>query len=52
MNPKPRLPPLPALAQDQSQPVLALFEHVLTGYFAAAGAEAPTTRAPRCGPGR
>ena len=41
--PKPRLPPLPPLAQDQGAPVLALFEHVLTGYFAGAGAEAPTT---------
>ncbi len=41
--PKPRLPPLPPLAQDQGAPVLALFEHVLTGYFAGAGAAAPTT---------
>ena len=39
-------PPAPApLAEDQAQPVLALFEHVLTGYFAGAGAGAggPTT---------
>jgi hypothetical protein len=36
-------PPLPPLAQDQSQPVLALFEHVLTGHFAAFGANPPTT---------
>lgn len=36
-------PPLPPLARDQSQPALALFEHVLTGYFAGAGANAPTT---------
>ena len=42
-QPKPRLPPLPPLAQDQAQPVLALFEHVLTGYFAGAGPDAPTT---------
>jgi len=37
-------PPPPApLAGDQAQPVLALFEHVLTGYFAGAGAAGPTT---------
>ena len=36
-------PPLPPLAEDQSQPVLALFEHVLTGHFAAFGANPPTT---------
>jgi hypothetical protein len=37
-------PPPPApLAGDREQPVLALFEHVLTGYFAAAGASGPTT---------
>jgi hypothetical protein len=35
-------PPLPPLAEDQRQPVLALFEHVLTGYFAEAGARGPT----------
>jgi len=36
-------PPLAPLAADQAQPVLALFEHVLTGYFASAGANGPTT---------
>ena len=36
-------PPLPPLAEDQEQPVLALFEHVLTGHFAAFGANPPTT---------
>jgi hypothetical protein len=36
-------PPLPPLADDQSQPVLALFEHVLTGHFATFGANPPTT---------
>jgi len=37
-------PPPPApLAGDQGQPVLALFEHVLTGYFSGAGASGPTT---------
>jgi hypothetical protein len=37
-------PPAPApLAGDREQPVLALFEHVLTGYFAGAGASASTT---------
>jgi hypothetical protein len=41
--PIPRLPPPAALAQDQAQPVLALFEHVLTGYFAGAGPNTPTT---------
>ena len=35
-------PPLPPLAEDQERPVLALFEHVLTGYFAEAGARGPT----------
>lgn len=36
-------PPAPApLAGDREQPVLALFEHVLTGYFARAGASGPT----------
>lgn len=35
-------PPLAPLAADREQPVLALFEHVLTGYFAAAGASGPT----------
>lgn len=36
-------PPLPPLAQDQEQPALALLEHVLTGHFAAFGANPPTT---------
>jgi len=36
-------PPLPPLAEDRSQPVLALFEHALTDYFAGAGARGPTT---------
>ena len=36
-------PPLAPLARDQSQPVLALFEHVLKGHFAAFGANPPTT---------
>jgi hypothetical protein len=36
-------PPLPPLAEDQDQPALALFEHVLTGHFAAFGANPPTT---------
>src|SRR5688500_14408415 len=36
-------PPLPALAEDQEQPALALLEHVLTGHFAAFGANPPTT---------
>lgn len=36
-------PPLAPLVQDQEQPVLALFEHVLTGYFAGAGASGRTT---------
>jgi len=36
-------PPPPApLAGDREQPVLALFEHVLTGYFAGAGAGGAT----------
>ena len=44
-------PPPPApLAGDREQPVLALFEHVLTGYFAGAGAGGPTTCA-RLSPG-
>ena len=37
------LPPPAPLAGDREQPVLALFEHVLTGYFAGAGANGPTT---------
>ena len=36
-------PPLAPLSGDPEQPVLALFEHVLTGYFAGAGAAGPTT---------
>jgi len=36
-------PPLPPLAEDQGQPVLALFEHILTGHFATFGANPPTT---------
>jgi hypothetical protein len=36
-------PPLAPLAEDQEQPLLALFEHVLTGHFAAFGANPPTT---------
>jgi hypothetical protein len=36
-------PPLPPLAEDQEQPALALFEHVLTGHFATFGANPPTT---------
>jgi hypothetical protein len=36
-------PPLTPLAEDRAQPVLALFEHVLTGHFAAFGANTPTT---------
>lgn len=36
-------PPLPRLAEDPEQPELALLEHLLTGYFAGAGANAPTT---------
>lgn len=35
-------PPLAPLVADQERPVLALFEHVLTGYFAGAGANGPT----------
>lgn len=35
-------PPLPPLAEDPSRPVLALFEHVLTDYFAEAGVSGPT----------
>ena len=37
-------PPAPTpLAGDREQPVLALFEHVLTGYFVGAGVAGPTT---------
>lgn len=36
-------PPLPPLAGDPQQPLLALFEHVLTGHFATFGANPPTT---------
>ena len=36
-------PAPPPLAADLEQPVLALFEHVLTGHFAAFGANPPTT---------
>lgn len=36
-------PPLAPLAEEQEQPALALFEHVLTGHFAAFGASPPTT---------
>jgi hypothetical protein len=36
-------PPLPPLAEDREKPVLALFEHVLTGHFATFGANPPTT---------
>ena len=37
-------PPPPApLAGNREQPVLALFEHALTGYFAGVGTSAPTT---------
>jgi hypothetical protein len=36
-------PPLPPLAEDQEQPVLALFEHVLIGHFATFGANPSTT---------
>lgn len=35
--------PPAALAGDRAQPVLALFEHVLAPYFAAAGSAVPTT---------
>ncbi len=36
-------PPPPApLAEDRGQPVLALFEHALTDYFASVGAGGPT----------
>jgi len=35
-------PPLPPLTEDSSRPLLALFEHLLTGYFAEAGAQGPT----------
>jgi hypothetical protein len=36
-------PPLAPLAEDSEQPLLALFEHVLTGHFATFGANPPTT---------
>jgi len=36
-------PPLAPLAEEQEQPLLALFEHALTGHFAAFGANPPTT---------
>jgi len=36
-------PAPPPLAGDAEQPALALFEHVLTGHFAAFGANPPTT---------
>src|SRR5690606_38207942 len=36
-------PAPPPLAGDAEQPSLALFEHVLTGHFAAFGANPPTT---------
>jgi hypothetical protein len=36
-------PPLPPLAEDREQPVLALYELVLTAHFAAFGANPPTT---------
>jgi hypothetical protein len=36
-------PPLPLLVEDREQPALALLEHVLTGHFAAFGANPPTT---------
>lgn len=35
-------PPIPPLSEDPDQPALALFEHVLTGYFAGAGVSGPT----------
>jgi len=35
-------PPLAPLAEDAEQPMLALFEHVLTGHFATFGASSPT----------
>jgi len=35
-------PPMSPLAHDRSQPALALFEHVLTDYFARVGANTPT----------
>lgn len=40
-------PPLPPLAENPERPELALLEHVLTGYFAAFGANPPTTCAAR-----
>ena len=43
-------PPLAPLAVDRERPVLALFEHVLTGHFAGVGASGPTTCA-RLSPG-
>lgn len=36
-------PPLTPLSEDREKPVLALFEHVLTGHYAAFGANPPTT---------
>lgn len=36
-------PPLAPLAEDSEQPLLALFEHVLTAHFATFGANPPTT---------
>ena len=38
-----QLPPPAPLSGDPEQPMLALFEHVLTGHFAAFGANPPTT---------
>lgn len=35
--------PLPKLVNDPGQPVLALFEHVLTAHFAGVGASEPAT---------
>lgn len=35
--------PAALLAEDQEQPELALFEHVLTGHFAGLGANGPMT---------
>jgi hypothetical protein len=36
-------PPLAALAADRDEPVLALFERALSGYFTSAGQNSPTT---------
>jgi len=36
-------PALPPLAEDSEQPLLALFEHVLTAHFITFGANPPTT---------